>query len=85
MGLESFSGRQFRRYAMHFVVDLKQCQDHGQCVYASSAFALDDEGRLNFRKAATGVYRSAEFDESALDELEEAADACPVQAIEIRN
>lgn len=70
---------------MHFLVDLKSCQDHGQCAYASEAFKLSAEGRLAFRSEASGTYRSAELSEAMRDELEEAADACPVQAIEIRD
>jgi len=39
---ESFNRR--RRIApMKFTVDMKKCQDHGQCVYsAPTLFALDD-------------------------------------------
>ncbi|MGW0999801.1 ferredoxin [Streptomyces sp. NPDC002520] len=68
---------------MRFVIDLKVCQDHGQCAYASSAFRMDENGKLAFRKDAEREYISSEFDESARDELEEAADLCPLQAIEI--
>jgi ferredoxin len=70
---------------MHFVVDLKTCQDHGQCAYASQAFQLSSEGKLAFRSEAKDVYRSADLDELDRDDVEEAADACPVQAIEIRD
>jgi ferredoxin len=68
---------------MRITVDLKMCQDHGQCVFsAPSVFALDDEGRLAFRAAATSdSYVSQDLDESLRDDVEEAADACPLQAI----
>lgn len=70
---------------MHFTVDLKTCQDHGQCAYASSAFRLNDQGKLAFRGEAKDVYRSADLDDDMLDDIEEAADACPVQAIQVRD
>ena len=42
---------------MKVEVDLKKCQDHGQCVYAApDLFALDDDGRLSLRSRATDVY-----------------------------
>jgi ferredoxin len=68
---------------MRIVVDLNKCQDHGQCVFsAPSVFALDDEGKLSFRaEAASDSYTSADLDESLRDDVEEAADACPLQAI----
>ena len=69
---------------MHIVVDLTKCQDHGQCVYsAPNVFALDESGRLAFRAEATDTYVSAQLDESLRDEVEEAADICPLQAITI--
>lgn len=70
---------------MHFVVDLNMCENHGQCAYTSGAFALDDEGKLAFRRRGDDVYRSDDMDAAVWDEIEEAADACPVQAIEIRD
>lgn len=68
---------------MRVVVDLTKCQDHGQCVFsAPSVFALDGDGRLAFRAGtAAGTYTSAGLDESLRDDVEEAADACPLQAI----
>ena len=58
---------------MKVTVDMFLCQDHGQCAIASPAvFRMDDEGRL--------VYEG-EPDASLRDEVEEAADVCPVQAI----
>lgn len=60
---------------MNVYVDMDRCQDHGQCVYAApEVFALDGEGHLKYRH---------EVDESQRDVVEDAADACPMQAIEI--
>lgn len=60
---------------MKINVDMTKCQDHGQCVIASpSVFRLNDDGKLEYETTA---------DDSLLDEVEEAADVCPVQAIEI--
>jgi ferredoxin len=54
-------------------VDRALCQDHGQCAIAAPAvFQMDDDGKL--------VYEP-EPDDALLDEVEEAADVCPVQAI----
>lgn len=70
---------------MKFKVDLERCQNHGQCTYSASAvFALDADGELAFRKQATGsVYVSDEVDPSVAEDVEEAADMCPVQAISL--
>lgn len=60
---------------MRINVDMSKCQDHGQCAIASPAvFRLNDDGKLEYETTA---------DDSLLDEVEEAADVCPVQAIEI--
>jgi ferredoxin len=68
------------------VVDLKKCSDHGQCVFAApEVFELDDRGELTFRKLAKDVYVTGELDESLRDSVEEAADICPMQAIEIED
>ena len=68
---------------MRITVDLNKCQDHGQCVFSAPAvFALDDQGKLDFRNEASGSsYTSEDLDESLRDDVEEAADACPLQAI----
>ena len=69
---------------MRVTVDLAKCQDHGQCVFSAPAvFALDDQGKLSFRADAAGAdsYTVQELDESLRDDVEEAADACPLQAI----
>ncbi|MFB6679841.1 ferredoxin [Streptomyces sp. NPDC056390] len=60
---------------MKVVVDMNKCQDHGQCVFsAPDVFQLDDTGRLAY---------VSEPDEALRDEVEEAADVCPLQAIRI--
>ncbi|QKZ20845.1 ferredoxin [Streptomyces chartreusis] len=68
---------------MRVEVDLNKCQDHGQCVYAAPGlFALDEQGRLSLRAAASDVY-TAEVGEAGAEELQEAADVCPLQAITV--
>ncbi|MEV7385455.1 MULTISPECIES: ferredoxin [unclassified Streptomyces] len=60
---------------MKVVVDMNKCQDHGQCVFAApDVFSLDGTGHL--------VYVS-DADDALRDEVEEAADVCPLQAIRI--
>jgi ferredoxin len=67
---------------MRVTVDLTKCADHGQCVFsAPEVFSLDEDGKLAFRREATDRYGSGELDESLRDDLEEAADVCPMQAI----
>lgn len=71
---------------MHIIVDLTKCSDHGQCVFsAPQVFALDDNGKLAFRAEATDEYVSGELDESLRDDVEEAADVCPLQAITVED
>jgi ferredoxin len=71
---------------MHIVVDLTKCSDHGQCVFsAPRVFALDENGKLAFRHEATDAYVSGELDESLRDDVEEAADVCPLQAITVED
>ncbi|MET8337219.1 ferredoxin [Streptosporangium canum] len=58
---------------MKVIVDRALCQVHAQCVFAApEVFELDDDDRL--------VY-VAEPDDGLMDAVEEAARACPVQAI----
>lgn len=58
---------------MKITVDLDKCQDHGQCAIAAPvAFRMNDDGRLEYEGSVDDAY---------LDEVEEAADVCPVQAI----
>jgi ferredoxin len=67
---------------MKIAVDLKTCENHGQCTYvAPSVFSLDDEGQLSLRSLATEEYVSADLDEGMREEIEEAIGMCPVQAI----
>ncbi|MGW2700313.1 ferredoxin [Streptomyces sp. NPDC001340] len=60
---------------MKVVVDINKCQDHGQCVFAApDVFQLDTDGRLAY---------VSDPDDALRDEVEEAADVCPLQAIRI--
>ena len=60
---------------MKVEVDLKKCQDHGQCVFAApDVFSMDEDGRLLY---------VPDPDDALRDEVEEAADVCPLQAIRI--
>ncbi|KNE84220.1 MULTISPECIES: ferredoxin [Streptomyces] len=60
---------------MKVVVDMNKCQDHGQCVFAApDVFRFDDAGRLAYVPDPGDALR---------DEVEEAADVCPLQAIRI--
>ncbi|WP_367324911.1 ferredoxin [Streptomyces sp. HUAS ZL42] len=60
---------------MKVVVDMNKCQDHGQCVFAApDVFQLDENGRLAY---------VSDPDDALRDEVEEAADVCPLQAIRI--
>ncbi|MCQ4214667.1 ferredoxin [Streptomyces longispororuber] len=60
---------------MKVVVDMTKCQDHGQCVFAApDVFSFDDAGRLAY---------VPDPDDALLEEVEEAADVCPLQAIRI--
>ncbi|WP_411151634.1 ferredoxin [Streptomyces sp. A30] len=62
---------------MKVVVDMNKCQDHGQCVFAApDVFQLDDNGRLAY---------VSDLDDTLRDEVEEAADVCPLQAIRIED
>ncbi|MEV5703661.1 ferredoxin [Actinoallomurus sp. NPDC052274] len=60
---------------MKVVVDMNKCQDHGQCVFAApEVFRFDDDGRLAY---------VSDPDDTLREEVEEAADVCPLQAIRI--
>ncbi|MEV0226695.1 ferredoxin [Streptomyces sp. NPDC050704] len=60
---------------MRIVVDTDKCQDHGQCVFAApDVFRLDDAGHL---------VHVGEPDEALREDVEDAADVCPLQAIRI--
>jgi ferredoxin len=68
---------------MRFVVDLKMCQNSGQCTYlAEGIFRLDEDGRLAFRAKAEGSeYVSGEISEQDREAVEEAIQMCPMFAI----
>ena len=58
---------------MNVTVDLNLCEDHGQCAIAApNVFRINDDGKLEYE---------SQPDDSELDNVEEAADVCPVQAI----
>lgn len=60
---------------MKVSVDLELCQDHGQCVFsAPDVFQLDTEGHLTY---------TATPDEALREDVEDAADVCPLQAIRV--
>ncbi|NGO68162.1 ferredoxin [Streptomyces boncukensis] len=62
---------------MKVVVDMTKCQDHGQCVFAApDVFRMDDGGHLA---------HISDPDDALRDEVEEAADVCPLQAIRIED
>lgn len=62
---------------MKIRVDMTRCETHAQCVFAApEAFALDDDDEL--------VYDAAP-DDGLRSKIEQAAIACPVQAIFIAN
>ncbi len=62
---------------MRIVVDMAKCADHGQCVFAApEVFQLDDHGKLQYEPAPDPALRDA---------VEEALDACPLQAISIED
>jgi ferredoxin len=61
---------------MKVVVDMDKCQDHGQCAFsAPEVFEINADGKL--------VVLNDSPDESLRDQVEEAADVCPVQAITV--
>ncbi len=70
---------------MKFIVDLGTCENHGQCTYlAPDLFVLDDAGKLTYRAEADGEYVSPALDDDAIEDVQEAADMCPVQAIRVQ-
>ena len=64
---------------MKVVVDMDKCQDHGQCAFAAPEVFLIDTGTSKL------VVLQDEPDEAFRDQVEEAADVCPVQAITIED
>ena len=60
---------------MKIFVDMEKCQHYGQCTFeAPTVFALNDDGKLEY---------VGEVDDALADQVEAAADVCPMQAIEI--
>ena len=56
-------------------VDTTACENYGQCCFeAPDVFFLDDSGALQFASRAA---------DDRLADLENAADACPMQAISL--
>lgn len=71
---------------MRITVDLNKGNDHGQCVFSAPAVSrLDQDGKLSFRQEAADMYVSGELAETLRDDVEEAADVCPLQAITIED
>jgi ferredoxin len=67
---------------MRIAVNLKACENHGQCTYsAPEVFSLDDDGHLSFRAHAADEYVSPALDDAWHNDVEEAIDMCPTQAI----
>lgn len=59
-------------------VDMTECQDHGQCVFAApEIFRFGDDDRLSYEE-------TAEVSPEKLAAVEEAVDMCPLQAIRIK-
>jgi ferredoxin len=55
------------------VVDRAKCQNHGQCAISAPAnFELGADGELQYQES---------FDEEDINDVEDAIDSCPVQAI----
>jgi ferredoxin len=60
---------------MKVTVDMNVCQDHGQCAIAApDVFQINAEGKLEYIGNPGDAMR---------EYVEEAADACPVQAITV--
>ena len=60
---------------MKIYVDMEKCQHYGQCTFeAPTVFALNDDGKLQY---------VGDVDDALADQVEAAADVCPMQAIEI--
>ena len=60
---------------MKIYVDMDTCQHYGQCTFeAPTVFALNDDGKLEY---------VGEVDDALLEQVEAAADVCPMQAITI--
>ncbi|WP_234428174.1 ferredoxin [Streptomyces badius] len=54
-------------------VDRDKCQNHGLCaISAPASFQLDTDGELQYQES---------FDDEHIDDIEDAIDSCPLQAI----
>ena len=54
-------------------IDMDSCQNYGQCVFeAENIFSLDDNGKIQYVK---------EVPDDRQDDVENAVDVCPMQAI----
>ncbi|WP_214102681.1 ferredoxin [Acrocarpospora catenulata] len=71
---------------MHVVVDLRRCDNHGQCTFSAPAvFTLNQDGLLSFRRSGLDSYASESLDEDLRADVEEAALMCPMQAIMVES
>lgn len=62
---------------MNVYVDRKLCDNHGQCaISAPAVFRMNDEGILEYDEVV---------DETLRNDVEDAIDVCPVQAIFIQD
>lgn len=62
---------------MQVYVDRAKCDNHGQCTFsAPTVFRLDEQGILQYEETV---------DDSLRDDVEEAADVCPLQAILVKD
>ncbi len=69
---------------MKIIVDLNKCSDHGECVAAApEVFSLNNRGELSFRSVASDTFVSPDLDESLRNDLLDAVDNCPMQAIDL--
>lgn len=58
---------------MKIFVDRAKCDNHGLCAISAPAyFELDSDGKLQYQES---------FDEEHIDDIQDAIDSCPLQAI----
>jgi len=58
-------------------IDIDKCQHYGQCVFeAEDIFQLDDDGKIRYTK---------EVPDDRKEDVENAVDVCPMQAISFTN
>ena len=68
---------------MRITVDLNKCNDHGQCVFSAGRGQPRRRRQAVVPARGAETYMSGELDESLRDDVEEAADVCPLQAITV--